>query len=195
MTEEYSEITKQHIAQPQNQLTGMEPFEFDGRGIWADDRSDDQLVIYLVVKHSDESINDCRWQLFGLPEATAGCSVLSELVKGLTLEKAFQLSAYQLIKKLGGFPDRHIGVITTVITCLKLAINNYYAENGLEHKTSDDFALKICKCMDVTDKQIEAAVKSGAETFEKVQAVTQCSTGCGTCAEKVQALISDYQTS
>jgi len=175
-----------------NGLTGDERFDFDGRGIWGDPGSDDQLVVYLVVELDSEIIQDCRWQLFGFKEAKAGLSVMSELVKGKALADAFKLSAYEIIKRLGGFPDHQIEAITMCVKALKLAINNFYADNGLEHKTSNDFALKICKCMDVTDFQIEAAVKNGADTFEKLQAATKVSTGCGTCAEKVQTLQKSY---
>jgi nitrogen fixation protein NifU and related proteins len=189
----FSETTNYHYENPQNQLNGQEPFDFDGRGILGNFDSEDQLVIYLVVDLETELIKDCRWQIMGMKSAIAGVSVLSEMVKGLELSKALEISIYHLIKKMGGFPDDQIQVITNVIKTLKLAINNFYEENGLEHKTSDDFALKICKCMDVTDQQIETAVKSGAITFEQVQDITKASTGCGTCAEKVQSLIMSYQ--
>lgn len=188
----FSETTKYHYENPQNQLSGQEPFDFDGRGILGSFDSEDQLVIYLVVDPETELIKDCRWQIIGMPDAIAGVSVLSEMAKGLELAKALDISVYHLIKKMGGFPDEQIQVITNIIKTLKLAINNFYEENGLEHKTSDDFALKICKCMDVTDQQIETAVKNGATTFEQVQEKTKASTGCGTCAEKVQSLIANF---
>jgi len=192
MAEHYSDMTRQHFEHPHNQLSDREPFDFDGRGIFGNFDSDDQLVIYLVIDLETEIIEDCRWQVIGMKTAIAGASVLSEMVKGMALSKALEMSVYHLIKKLGGFPDGQIQVITNIIKTLKLAVNNFYEENGLAHKTSDDFALKICKCMDVSDQQIETAVKEGAHTFEQVQEVTKCSTGCGTCAEKVQALIETY---
>ncbi|MBT4286547.1 MAG: iron-sulfur cluster assembly scaffold protein [Deltaproteobacteria bacterium] len=188
----YSETTNQHFEHPCNQLRDREPFDFDGRGIFGNFESEDQLVIYLVIDLETEIIKDCKWQIIGMKTAIAGVSVLSEMVKGMVLSKSLEMSVYHLIKQLGGFPDDQIQVIANIIKTLKLAINNFYEENGLEHKTSDDFALRICKCMDVSDQQIEAAVKNGAHTFEKVQTITKCSTGCGTCAEKVQALITSY---
>ncbi len=40
---------------------------------------------------------------------------------------------------------------------------------------------QICDCRRVTNTQIEEAVKNGANTFDKVQAVTHVGTGCGGC--------------
>lgn len=193
MSDNYSDTTNNHFKAPQNQITGQEPFEFDSRGIWGNPNNDDQLVIYLVIDLESEIISDCRWQLFGFDEAKAGISVLSELIKGLTLPRAFKLSVYQLIKKMDGFPDEKIQTIMTIIKTLQLAINSFYEENGMADKISGNFALKICKCMDVTDQQIETAIKNGATTFEQLQAETKVSTGCGTCAEKVCALLAAYQ--
>lgn len=49
----------------------------------------------------------------------------------------------------------------------------------------------ICRCFKVSAGAIEDAVKSGAKTFEQVQAKTNCSTGCGCCEQDVIALIND----
>lgn len=48
----------------------------------------------------------------------------------------------------------------------------------------------ICRCFNVTAGAIEDAVKSGAKTFEAVQAKTSCSTGCGCCKPDVIEIIS-----
>ncbi|MBI3396485.1 MAG: (2Fe-2S)-binding protein [Spirochaetia bacterium] len=48
---------------------------------------------------------------------------------------------------------------------------------------------KICVCRSVTEAQIRKAVEDGARDFDAVQAVTGCSTGCGTCESLVRETI------
>ncbi len=48
---------------------------------------------------------------------------------------------------------------------------------------------KICICMQVGEDEIRRAVAGGARTFEEVQAITDCSTGCGTCEMAVRRVI------
>lgn len=48
-----------------------------------------------------------------------------------------------------------------------------------------------CSCKSVNYGQILAAVKGGADTFEKVQKVTGCSTGCGKCRDFITTMIRD----
>ena len=48
----------------------------------------------------------------------------------------------------------------------------------------------VCGCYKVTAQDIVNAVKSGAKSFEEVQAVTKVGTGCGKCVEGNEALVS-----
>ncbi len=47
----------------------------------------------------------------------------------------------------------------------------------------------LCVCRRVPEADIRRAVEQGADTFEKVQALTRCSTGCGTCEGRVRELV------
>ena len=55
----------------------------------------------------------------------------------------------------------------------------------------------ICNCKQVTYFDVEDALKNCAKfsavekTFEEVQKVTHCSTGCGGCHDKILDAISD----
>ncbi|MCE9598475.1 MAG: (2Fe-2S)-binding protein [Spirochaetia bacterium] len=48
---------------------------------------------------------------------------------------------------------------------------------------------KVCICRSVTENMILEAIERGARTFEDVQNVTGCSTGCGTCESSVRSII------
>ena len=55
----------------------------------------------------------------------------------------------------------------------------------------------ICKCMKVSVADIEKALhesekfESVEKAFDRVQLLTHCSTGCGTCHSKILDVISD----
>ncbi len=52
----------------------------------------------------------------------------------------------------------------------------------------------VCVCRRVPEERIRDAVENrGARSFDEVQAITNCSTGCGTCESEVRALIKKYR--
>lgn len=49
----------------------------------------------------------------------------------------------------------------------------------------------VCICNAVTDHRIRAAVRNGAESFERLQEELGVSTGCGCCEDEVRKLLAD----
>ncbi len=49
----------------------------------------------------------------------------------------------------------------------------------------------VCACRGVTDEQIRASVRNGAETLDKVKDETDCCKVCGLCIDDVQQIIAD----
>ena len=47
----------------------------------------------------------------------------------------------------------------------------------------------VCICHAVTDKQVETAVDSGADSVERVAEMTSAGTSCATCHDTVEDLI------
>ena len=51
---------------------------------------------------------------------------------------------------------------------------------------------KMCVCRQVSQRQIRDAVEIGqARSFEEVQALTHCSTGCGTCEKRIRLYLEE----
>lgn len=48
----------------------------------------------------------------------------------------------------------------------------------------------VCGCFKVTVQDLVNAIKSGAKSFEEVQAITKVGTGCGNCVESNRELVS-----
>jgi len=48
-----------------------------------------------------------------------------------------------------------------------------------------------CICRAVTSDQVSAAIDNGADTVEAVSDATRACTGCGTCWERIENMISE----
>ena len=72
-------------------------------------------------------------------------------LKGLSLDEAFRISPKKIAAELGQLPEHKIHCSVLGDKALRVAINDYYARNGMEDKVIHEEARVICKCMNVTD--------------------------------------------
>lgn len=175
----YSDIVKEHFTNPRNILENEETYEEDGKGIVGNIKCGDQMMVVIKVK--DDTIIDCKWKTYGCASAIASTSMLSEVVKGMTLEQAYHISPKDIAQRLGGLPEHKIHCSVLGDKALRAAINNYYKRTGQEHRIEKEEVRIICQCMNVTDKDIDNAVKNGARSFDELQFQTKISTVCGQC--------------
>jgi bacterioferritin-associated ferredoxin len=54
---------------------------------------------------------------------------------------------------------------------------------------------KVCLCMSVTEKDLTKAIKSGADTFDKLIEETSATLGCGTCSIQVMMILEREKSS
>lgn len=137
-------------------------------------------------------ISDCRWKTYGCASAIASTSVLSEMIKGMSLDKAFALSPKEIMKELGSLPEHKIHCSVLGDKALRAAINDYYDKNDLKEKVRKEEARIVCQCMNVTDLEIENAVLEGARTYYALQEHTKLGTVCGQCRQEAERLQVDY---
>ena len=189
----YSEKLKEHFMNPCNVLEGEDSYREDGRGIVGNVQCGDQMMVVIKVDQSKGIITDCKWKTYGCAAAIASTSILSEMVKGMTLEQAYQLSPKDIARELGGLPEHKIHCSVLGDKALRAAINNYYQSNGMPEKVKEEETREVCKCMNVTDKEIEEAVLEGARTYLELQEHTKVGTVCGDCKEGVLRLLDRFR--
>lgn len=188
----YSEKLKAHFTNPKNVLVDEESYQADGKGIVGNIKCGDQMIVVIKVDKATNKIADCKWKTYGCASAIASTSILSEIVKGMTLEEAFHLSPKDIAKELGGLPEHKIHCSVLGDKALRAAINDYYLRNGMDDKVKEEKAKIVCQCMNVTDSEIEQAVLDGARSYYELQERTKLGTVCGQCKDEATALLEQY---
>jgi len=188
----YTEKVKDHFMRPRNVLSDDEDFQDDGRGMVGNVKCGDQMLFAIKVDPSTDTITDCRWKTYGCASAIASTSVLSEMVKGMPIAKAYKISPKEITQELGSLPEHKIHCSVLGDKALRAAIDDYYQRTGRSDKIIKDEAKIICQCMNVTDHEIEEAVLEGARTYLELQEHTKLGTVCGQCQGEATRLLEQY---
>ena len=183
----YSDTVKEHFTNPRNVLLDDEPdFVPDASGQTGNIKCGDQMLMLLKIK--DDVITDVRWKTYGCASAIASTSMLSETIKGMTIEDAYKIKPEDLAAKLGGLPTLKIHCSVLGDKALRAAIDDYLVKTGRQGLLVEEAAV-ICHCLGITDKDIEAAFHNGARTWEQLQQATKIGSVCGSCKEKTVELL------
>ena len=188
----YTDKAKDHFINPRNVLIDETGYRDDGKGIVGNIKCGDEMMVVIKVDKDKGIIADCKWKTYGCASAIASTSVLSEMVKGMPLDKAYHLSPKDIAQELGGLPEHKIHCSVLGDKALRAAINDYYIRHGMVDKVEKEKAHLVCKCMNVTDREIEQAVLDGARTFYQLQERTKISTVCGQCKDEATTLLHNY---
>lgn len=180
----YTDIVKDHFMNPRNIWNKNEDWEADAFGEVGSLACGDQMRVGIKVK--DDKIYDLRWLTYGCASAIASTSMMSELVKGMSLEEAYHITPDMITKALGGLPEHKFHCSVLGDKALRAAIDNYLEKNNLPNPYKNTIAKILCECKGVTDLQIEELVKTDkAKTWEDLVALTSCGTGCGKCKNRI----------
>jgi len=188
----YTEKVKEHFMHPRNVLKDGENFKADGEGSVGNIKCGDQMHMFIKVDQVKQIITDCRWKTYGCASAIASTSVLSEMIKGMSLKDAVALSPKDIMKELGSLPEHKIHCSVLGDKALRAAVNNYYERNGMLDKMNKETTKIVCQCMNVTDDEIAHAVLEGARTYYELQERTKLGTVCGQCKEEAERLLDEY---
>lgn len=116
----YSEKVMDHFQNPRN--VG-EIQDADGVGEIGNARCGDIMKIFIKVK--EDRIEDIKFFTFGCGAAIASSSVLTEMVKGKTLEEALSVTNEDVARELGGLPSVKMHCSNLAADALHKAIEDY----------------------------------------------------------------------
>jgi len=116
----YSKKVMEHFMSPRN--VG-EIKDADGIGEVGNPVCGDMMTFYIKVK--DNKIDDVKFKTFGCGAAIAVSSMVSEMAKGKTLDKALKISNKNVAKELGGLPKNKLHCSNLGADALHKAVENY----------------------------------------------------------------------
>lgn len=123
----YSDKVMDHFMNPRN-VGEIE--NADGVGEVGNAKCGDIMKIYLKVE--DNKIVDVKFKTFGCGSAIASSSMATELIKGKTLEEAWELTNVAVAEALDGLPPAKMHCSVLAEEAIHKAINDYRIKNGLE---------------------------------------------------------------
>lgn len=139
----YSDIVLEHFRNPRNVGVIENP---DGFAIEGSPACGDQIAVYIKVDKETNIITDIKFQSFGCASNIATGSMMTEMVKGKTIEEALKITWRDVAEALGGLPPVKMHCSVLAIDGLKSAIKNYLGENNnsvLNEKEVVDILSKI----------------------------------------------------
>ena len=186
----YSDVVKDHFTNPRNVYDPDETFVADADGMVGNIKCGDQMAFHLKI--ADDVITDVRWQTYGCASAIASTSMLSEVIKGLPIRKAYSIKPADIAQRLGGLPENKIHCSVLGDKALRAAIDVYLEKTGRPGAFKGEDAVVVCTCLNITDKDIEEAVKAGARDWHALQEATKIGTVCGECKVKAEGLLHEF---
>ncbi|OYD15042.1 Fe-S cluster assembly scaffold protein NifU [candidate division WOR-3 bacterium JGI_Cruoil_03_44_89] len=126
---EYSEKVMEHFMHPKN-VGRIE--DADGVGRAGNPICGDIMAIYIKVK--DDVITDIKFETFGCGAAIATSSMVTELVKGKTIEEALKITNRAVAEALDGLPPIKMHCSLLAEEGVKAAITDYKKKQELNNK-------------------------------------------------------------
>lgn len=122
----YSERVMDHFTNPRN--VG-EIADASGIGTVGNPVCGDVMKMYLKIEK--EVIVDVKFKTFGCGAAVATSSMVTEMVKGKTIQAALEITNQAVAEALGGLPPKKMHCSVLAEEALRSALKDYYKKQGL----------------------------------------------------------------
>jgi nitrogen fixation NifU-like protein len=125
----YPKILMEHFQNPRNAGEISDP---DGVGTVGNASCGDIMQIFIKV--NGDKITEAKFKTFGCGAAIATSSILTERIKGATLDEAMKISEETSKEVLAQLPKGKVPCFTLATDALKLAIEEYRCKQAGVHE-------------------------------------------------------------
>ncbi len=131
----YSDQVMEHFRNPRNvgEIENADGVGKVGNPVCGD-------IMELSIKVKDGKIEDAKFRTFGCGAAIATSSMVTELVKGKTVEEALEISNKAVVEALGGLPPVKMHCSVLAEQALKSAIEDFRKREAGEESSDDEAA-------------------------------------------------------
>jgi len=184
---EYTDKVRDHFFNPRN-VGEIE--DADGVGEVGSLACGDALRLTFKIDKNGKIV-DAKFKTFGCASAIATSSVLTEMIKGMTLDEAAKVTNKDIADYLGGLPEQKMHCSVMGREALEAAIENYRSGGKKKRQLEGNV---VCTCFGVTDKEIERVIRdNNLTTVEQVTNYSKAGGGCGGCKGEIEKIIQKVQ--
>jgi len=184
---DYTDKVKDHFLNPRNVGEVENP---DGVGEVGSLACGDALKLTFKLDEN-KCIRDVKFKTFGCASAIASSSALTEIIKGMPLDKAANVSNKDIADYLGGLPEQKMHCSVMGREALEAAIENYKTGGKVRHELAGRV---VCTCFGVTEEEIERVVRDNdLTTVDQVTNYCKAGGGCGGCKTEIEKIIAKVQ--
>ena len=126
----YNDTVMEHFMNPHNVGEIENP---DGKGVYGSPVCGDMMLVTINVDDNDV-ITDAKFKTYGCGSAIASSSMATDMIKGMTIDEALEVSNKKIVEELGGLPAIKIHCSVLAEHAIKNAIYDYAEKNGKSYK-------------------------------------------------------------
>ena len=184
---EYTDKVRDHFFNPRN-VGEIE--DADGVGEVGSLACGDALRLTFKLDENGR-IESAMFKTFGCASAIATSSVLTEIIKGMTLDEAACVTNKDIADYLGGLPEQKMHCSVMGREALEVAIENYRGGGATKHELEGKV---VCTCFGVTENEIERVIgDNDLRAVEEVTNYCKAGGGCGGCQGEIEKIIERIQ--
>ena len=144
---DYTDKVKDHFFNPRNVGEIEKP---DGIGEVGSLACGDALKLTFKLDENGRIV-DAKFKTFGCASAIATSSVLTEMIKGMTIDEAAKVTNKDIAVYLGGLPEQKMHCSVMGREALEAASENYRTGGRKKQELEGKV---VCTCFGVTENEI-----------------------------------------